>query len=75
MLPGPALARDRNDLPPRLAGKIGRLQEAPHPSGSEAARAPRDAPRWKRAYALVLAHLALWIAGLWVVGRLFGGAS
>ena len=56
-------------------GKIERLQDTSHPRESEAASAPADARNWNRIYVLVLAHLALWIVGLWVVTRFLGQAS
>ena len=34
--------------------------------------APAPADRWGRLYALVLAVLALEIAGLWILARVFG---
>jgi len=39
--------------------------------GEPAAQAPSSAERWGRLYALVLGVLALEIAGLWVLARVF----
>ena len=47
----------------------------PSPGAEQRGQANRRPRRWRAAYALVLVHLAAWIAGLWLFSRIFGGAS
>ena len=72
---GPRPVEGRARYPDHAASKIERLQDTSHPRESEAASASADARNWNRIYALVLAHLAFWILGLWAVTRFLGQAS
>ncbi|MCY4534954.1 MAG: hypothetical protein OXB91_06290 [Bryobacterales bacterium] len=51
------------------------MEDTPHLPESEVEDAPEEARHWNRIYVLVLAHLGLWIVGLWAVSRFLGDAS
>ena len=54
---------------------IERLEDTSHLPEPAVEEASDEDPHWNRIYVLVLAHLALWIAGLWAVSRFLGDGS